>query len=182
MPKRSKSIAAKAKLLRVKKITRKQALSYNRTIPNGLGVTAISAVNGRGSYASRYAATRSLLAGAEPNGDGMFFYKNRHKKGVKLKGKAKASFLSIMAAGRKKAASKKRSSKRSSKRARRNPLSEAARASLYASPETAARYRDLMTGSRKVKAGSVGASLGFSVAKPKKKAKKKVEDDDDSWD
>lgn len=48
-----------------RKITRKQALSYKRTTPNPLGVTAIAAVNGSASYARRYAATRRLLDEAE---------------------------------------------------------------------------------------------------------------------
>ena len=55
----------KRSALRVKKITRAQALSYNRTIPNGIGVTAISAVNGRGAYSefqkSRYEQTLKVL-------------------------------------------------------------------------------------------------------------------------
>ncbi len=36
-----------------RKITRKQALSYQRLVPNGIGVTAISSVNGRGAYARK---------------------------------------------------------------------------------------------------------------------------------
>src|SRR5277367_5425612 len=53
-----------------RRITKKQAKSYELTSPNAprrarqnpLGVTAIAAVmNGRGSYANRYAATRELL-------------------------------------------------------------------------------------------------------------------------
>lgn len=58
----------KRSALRVKKITRAQALSYNRTIPNGIGVTAISAVNGRGAYSefqkSRYEQTLKVLEGS----------------------------------------------------------------------------------------------------------------------
>ena len=48
-----------------KKITRKQARSYTSTVPNPIGVTAISSVNGRGAYARRYAATRQILEGAK---------------------------------------------------------------------------------------------------------------------
>lgn len=44
-----------------KKITRKQAESYERTAPNPMGVTAIAAVNGPGAYERRYDATRALL-------------------------------------------------------------------------------------------------------------------------
>lgn len=44
-----------------RKITKKKALSYSRTVPNGIGVTAIASVNGRGAYAKRYAATKSVL-------------------------------------------------------------------------------------------------------------------------
>jgi hypothetical protein len=47
-------------------ITRKQALSYERTIPNKLGVTALAEVNGRRAYARRYAETKRLLAGRRP--------------------------------------------------------------------------------------------------------------------
>lgn len=61
----------------IKPITRKQALSYERLVPNGIGVTTIAAVNGRGAaaraeYASRYEATRKVLTGARKarrNGD-----------------------------------------------------------------------------------------------------------------
>jgi hypothetical protein len=47
----------------VRPITFEQARSYERARPNGLGVTAIAAVNGRGSYARRYARARRLLGG-----------------------------------------------------------------------------------------------------------------------
>lgn len=47
----------------VRPITLEQARSYERARPNGLGVTAIAAVNGRGSYARRYARARRLLGG-----------------------------------------------------------------------------------------------------------------------
>lgn len=46
---------------RTKKITRKQAESYERSVPNGMGVTAIASVNGRGAYARKYAQTRAIL-------------------------------------------------------------------------------------------------------------------------
>lgn len=66
----------------VQPITRKQALSYERVIPNGIGVTTLAAVNGRGaaararanaaakaddSYRSRYAATKAALHGYARN-------------------------------------------------------------------------------------------------------------------
>ena len=52
---------ARAKAL-TRPITRKQARSYTQTTPNRRGVTALAELNGRGSYARRYAATRNLLA------------------------------------------------------------------------------------------------------------------------
>lgn len=54
-------MAASSKRALARKITRKQARSYDRMTPNRRGVTALSEVNGRGSYAKRYAATRALL-------------------------------------------------------------------------------------------------------------------------
>lgn len=44
------------------KITRKQAMSYEH-VPNGIGVTAIAAINGPGSYRARYDESRRLLDG-----------------------------------------------------------------------------------------------------------------------
>ena len=44
-------------------ITRKQALSYEQTIPNRLGVTSLSEVNGRGAYRKRYQQTKRILRG-----------------------------------------------------------------------------------------------------------------------
>ena len=54
-------MAAKRKAL-TRKITRKQATSYDRMAPNKRGVTALSEVNGRGAYAERYAQTRRMLS------------------------------------------------------------------------------------------------------------------------
>jgi hypothetical protein len=42
-------------------VTRKQARSYNRTVPNGSGVTALAELNGKGAYKRRYQATRRVL-------------------------------------------------------------------------------------------------------------------------
>lgn len=94
------------KIALAKKITRNQALSYDRTVPNGLGVTAISAVNGRGSYSrfakNRYKKTRALLRNATfptllKNGDDMFYYKSKRRakpnKGMSRKQKEKCAPL-----------------------------------------------------------------------------------------
>jgi len=58
---------------RTRRITRKQALAYERSVPNGSGVTAIASVNGRGAYASRgadyagrYDVTRRMLRNEGP--------------------------------------------------------------------------------------------------------------------
>lgn len=48
----------------VRPITRKQALSYDRTVPNGSGVTALSEINGRGAYARAYAHAARVLQAA----------------------------------------------------------------------------------------------------------------------
>jgi hypothetical protein len=94
MPKKT-TLANKRKRLRITPITRKQARSYNMTATpngrvaraNGMGVTAISAVNGKGAYDAdyrrRYANTLEALRGrtSTPNaGDAMFYYKNANKK------------------------------------------------------------------------------------------------------
>ena len=94
MPKKT-TLANKRKRLRITPITRKQAVSYNMTATpngrvaraNGMGVTAISAVNGKGAYDAdyrrRYANTLEALRGrtSTPNaGDAMFYYKNANKK------------------------------------------------------------------------------------------------------
>ena len=96
MPKRTSRLANKAAALKIKKISRKHALSYNRTfVPNGLGVTAISAVNGRGSYAARYAATRKVLESKkEP---GMFYYSPVKRAKKKARKKARPNYQSPMA-------------------------------------------------------------------------------------
>ena len=115
MPKKT-TLANKRKRLRITPITRKQAVSYNMTATpngrvaraNGMGVTAISAVNGKGAYDAdyrrRYANTLEALRGrtSTPNaGDAMFYYKNANKKASQPKKAAPK------AAARPKAASKK---------------------------------------------------------------------------
>lgn len=52
--------AAKRKAL-ARKVSRKQALSYDRMAPNKRGVTALSEINGRGAYQRRYRQTRRML-------------------------------------------------------------------------------------------------------------------------
>lgn len=44
-----------------RKITRNEALSYERSVPNPLGVTHIAEINGRDAYRRRYRATVELL-------------------------------------------------------------------------------------------------------------------------
>ena len=51
---------------KVRRITLKQAKSYQRSVPNGMGVTSIASVNGPGAYGlsdytGRYAQTQSML-------------------------------------------------------------------------------------------------------------------------
>lgn len=46
-----------------RKITRNEALSYERSVPNPLGVTHIAEINGRDAYRRRYRATVELLGG-----------------------------------------------------------------------------------------------------------------------
>ena len=48
-----------------RRIRYREARSYRRLVPNSMGVTAIAAVNGRGSYARRYARARRLLKNKE---------------------------------------------------------------------------------------------------------------------
>jgi hypothetical protein len=114
MPKKT-TLANKRSKLRIKPITRKQALSYNMTATpnrargrraraNGMGVTAISAVNGRGAYDAnyqrRYTSTLAALKGrsSTPNGDAMFYYRNAKKKGA---AKAAPKRTAATAAGKK---------------------------------------------------------------------------------
>lgn len=54
-------MAASKRRALARKITRKQALSYDRVTPNRRGVTSLSEINGRGAYKRRYNATRALL-------------------------------------------------------------------------------------------------------------------------
>ena len=104
MPKKT-TLDNKRKRLRITPITRKQALSYNMTATpnraaraNGMGVTAISAVNGKGAYDAnyrrRYASTLAALRGrsSTPNaGDAMFYYRNAKKSGKAAKAAPKAA-------------------------------------------------------------------------------------------
>jgi len=60
---------------RVRKITRKQALAYNKTIPNRMGVTSLVELNGRGSYEEHYKRAQRIL--------------NSNPKGKKMAGKKK---------------------------------------------------------------------------------------------
>ena len=46
-------------------ITRNEALSYDRTVPNKRGVTALAEINGPGAYERRYRQTRELLENPE---------------------------------------------------------------------------------------------------------------------
>jgi hypothetical protein len=46
-----------------RKITRKQALSYTKTVPNRLGVTALAELNGPGAWQRRYDLTKQILSG-----------------------------------------------------------------------------------------------------------------------
>ena len=50
-------------------ISRKQALSYEQTVPNRLGVTSLSEINGRGAYRERYAQTKRILRGKTAGGE-----------------------------------------------------------------------------------------------------------------
>lgn len=51
-----------------RKITRKQALSYRKTVPNRLGVTALAELNGRGAWKRRYDLTKQILSGKRVSG------------------------------------------------------------------------------------------------------------------
>jgi len=58
-------VAGKAKG-KTRRITRKQALSYERSVPNApMGVTSLVEVNGPDAYERRYSKTRKFLANAE---------------------------------------------------------------------------------------------------------------------
>jgi hypothetical protein len=48
-----------------RKITRKQALSYEKTVPNARGVTALVEVNGPDAYRRRYEATKKVLSAGD---------------------------------------------------------------------------------------------------------------------
>jgi hypothetical protein len=56
-----------AKVL-TRKITRKQALSYSKTVPNRLGVTALAELNGPGAWQRRYDLTKQILSGKRVSG------------------------------------------------------------------------------------------------------------------
>jgi len=51
-----------------RKITRKQALSYRKTVPNRLGVTALAELNGPGAWQRRYDLTKQILSGKRVSG------------------------------------------------------------------------------------------------------------------
>jgi len=179
------------KIALAKKITRNQALSYDRTVPNGLGVTAISAVNGRGSYErfakNRYQKTRALLKGATPlalstNGDDMFYYrgKNRAKpnKGMSRKQREKCAPLVTEAVRRAKEALTEigEKAKPKSRKGGKRKLSPAQEAALREGREKREARRAAKAG-KPVKAASKKASPKKAASKkaaPKKAAPKKA--------
>lgn len=71
----------------VRPITRQQALAYDRTVPNGRGVTALSEINGRGAYARHYARAARVLEAARKRtrisraGDSHMKKKHRRRSG-----------------------------------------------------------------------------------------------------
>lgn len=122
-----------ARKVLARKITRKQALSYTRTVPNPLGVTAIASVNGRRAYERQYAATRALLG--SPEGAEMRRRVRRNKKALSAaqkkalaKGRAtlakkrgkKSVAKKASAPKRRKAASKAKAAPRPKKAVRRS--------------------------------------------------------------
>jgi len=75
-----------------RKITRKQARSYDRLQPNARGVTALVEVNGPGAYQHRYAQSRQILS----NGvEGMYTARQRSAM-KKMSPKRRASFQKML--------------------------------------------------------------------------------------
>ena len=101
-------------------ITRKEAMSYSRTVPNGRGVTALAEVNGDGAYDRRYRATQRVLKKAEKN---MSRYAANRAKPAKKKTKAQinAERLKNLEKARKASARKRAAKKRTEKSRRRKP-------------------------------------------------------------
>jgi len=133
----------------VQPITKKQALSYERLIPNGIGVTTLAAVNGRGAaarheraqsaagyaeqYRRRYAAAHNALHGYAPNGPdgeaekvGGTYTVKPNKRSRKMAAKKK----------RKQTAAQKRASKANLAKARSARRSSAKRAAPAAAKRT----------------------------------------------
>jgi len=57
----TRSSKSKGKRALTRKVTRNEALSYEKTVPNKAGVTSLSEVNGPDAYRRRYEATRKML-------------------------------------------------------------------------------------------------------------------------
>jgi len=102
-------------------ITRKEAMSYSRTVPNGRGVTALAEVNGDGAYDRRYRATQRVLKKAEK--ENMSRYAANRAKPAKKKTKAQinAERLKNLEKARKASARKRAAKKRTEKSRRRKP-------------------------------------------------------------
>lgn len=98
-----------------RKITRKQAEAYERTVPNPMGVTTIAAVNERGAYARRYAATRALLG----QSDGSEIRNNRKKRKKRKRSQKRNSSMQRGTSVRRRARLRRRGYKRRATRNRR---------------------------------------------------------------
>jgi hypothetical protein len=109
----------------VRKITKRQALAYEKTVPNRRGVTALVELNGPGSYEQRYKRAQQIL---NSNSKGKKMAKGKKKKVMtkaqyakKFKGKSKkvidsfyGNYLRVVS-GKLKPGKKKRGSKKKMK-------------------------------------------------------------------
>ena len=76
-------------------ITRKQALSYDRTTPNARGVTALAEINGPGAYQQRYRQTREILQ--NPGGRSMAYTVRQRSAMKKMSPARRAAFRKMLA-------------------------------------------------------------------------------------
>lgn len=81
-----------------RRITRKQARSYEKLSPNGMGVTSIASVNGRGAhgrnaYAKAYQSTRKMLGGSTMAG----YTSNKKRRAKRNPGSSSAGYTKAYA-------------------------------------------------------------------------------------
>ncbi len=175
-------VATKCKGL-TRKITRKQARSYDRSVPNGRGVMALAEINGRGAYEKRYAQTRKLLAKSE-NKQGMYTA-NQRVAMKKMSARRRKAFKSMLDSkpgysrnpigawvaedrDRKRRPKRKKAAPKKKAAAKRKPATRRAAAPKRKGKRSAASYRAA------AKKAAATRKRNARKAAPKKRATKKT--------